>query len=498
MTKWNPIDWRIIFLSCLSPSKRINFPIMYIKNCLIGITLCTLMASCTSHSPSHTSISGENIQDNDSLNLDVKKFTLKNGLRLLVYENDLLPILTFFTFVDTGSRHESIKNGTTGASHFLEHMLFKSTKKYPRPGTINHLFNKMGARTNAYTSYDVTAYFEEIPVRHLDQLIEINADRMKNATIVPVHFESERQVIFEERKLRYENSPGGKFSLEIMREVFAGTPYGSSIIGSVKDLTQLTPEQTLDFYRNFYTPDNMVIVIAGDVKANSVFKKISQAYGDMKPASSDIKKYRKSVDNPKRYRHRASYGREVKIHGSNPYPMFALAYRGEAEGTPRSYVLDILSSILFSGESSWFHQKYLKGQQPLVRTISGYNYGLKFNGVFSIKGELLPNTNLKKFKRRILSDTLAVCNKAINKRSLQKVKNQFMNYYYRPIQTNRGITRFLGTRELHQGDYQHYKKEIESYNAITVPQVKKTCRNLFKKNNHIFFSMWNKHPKKRS
>ena len=471
---------------------------MHFKNYFLWLATCTLLTTCASPSPRNTSVNDSSAKFDDSLNLDVKKFTLKNGLRLLVYENDLLPILTFFTFVDTGSRHESIKKGTTGASHFLEHMLFKSTKKYPVPGTINHLFSKMGAQTNAYTSYDITAYYEEIPTKHLSQLIEINADRMKNATIVPEHFESERQVIFEERKYRYENSPGGKFTLAIMKKVFTGTPYGSSVIGSVKDLTRLTPEQTLSFYKNFYTPDNMVIVVAGDVNAQTVFKKISQAYGDMSPASASIKKYRKKVDNPRRYRHRASYGREVKIYGTNPHPMFALTYRGEAEGTPQSYILDILSSILFSGESSWFHQKYLKGRRPLVRTIHGYNYGLKFNGIFSIRGELLPGINLKKFKRRLIKDTHNVCNKAVDERSVQKIKNQFMNYYYSAIQTNRGLTQFLGKRELHQGDYQHYKKEIAAYNAITVPQVKKTCHNLFKKNNHIFFSMWNKHPKKRS
>ena len=470
---------------------------MYAKTRLLLTTaVCVLLCACASTTlPENNNAQGNS---DDTLNLKVNKFTLKNGLRLLVYENHHLPIVTFYTFVDTGSRHESAAKGTTGASHFLEHMLFKSTKKYPIPGTINQLFSKMGARTNAHTSYDLTAYYEEIPIKHLDQLIAINADRMKNATLVPSHFESERNVILEERKLRYENSPQGKFRLNIMGEVFTRTPYGSSIIGSVKDLKRLTPDQTLEFYKNFYTPDNMVIVIAGDVQAKNVFKKISHAYGDMSPASADTKKYRKKVDNPRRYRHRARYGRSIKIHGTNPHPMFTLAYKGKADGDPEGHVLDILSSILFDGESSWFHQKYLKGRHPLVRTIYGYNYGLKFNGIFAIGGELLPGVHLKKFKRRLVADTTKVCGNAINERSVQKIKNQFMNYYYRAIQTNRGIAYFLGTRELHHGDYQHYKKEIASYNAITVPQVKKTCRQVFKKNNHIFFSMWNKHPKKRS
>ena len=454
-------------------------------------------ATCTSSGP-NPSISTHNpiTQSDDGIDLKVQKFTLKNGLRLLVYENHLLPILAFYTFADTGARHESIEKGTTGASHFLEHMLFKSTKKYPVPGTINHLFGKIGARTNAGTSYDYTVYHEEIPIKHLDQLIEINAERMKNLVIVPEHFESERKVVLEERKLRVENNPHGKLRLNVMKEVFIKNPYGGSVIGSSRDVTRLSIDQTLRFYKNFYTPDNMIIVVTGAVDANAVFKKISRAYGDMAPASKEIKQYRKKVDDPRRYRHRARYGRDIKIHGSSPTPIFTLAYRGTELKNPKNYVLDILASILFSGESSWFYQKYVKGRYPSVRKISGYHYGLKFNGIFTVNGELLPGINLKKFKRRLISDTIKVCGKAINERSLQKSKNQFMTYYYNIIQTNRGMANFLGNFELFHGDYRHYKKEIATYNSITVKQVKKACRETFKKNNHLFVSLWNKHPKR--
>ena len=472
--------------------------LMHSKIYFILIITSTVLTSCTLFNRTPSASLDETLNNNDTIDLEVKKFTLKNGLRLLVYENHLLPIAAFYTFLDTGARHESIKQGTTGASHFLEHMLFKSTKKYPVPGTINHLLNKMGARSNAGTSYDYTVYYEAIPVKHLNQLIEINADRMKNLVIIPEQFESERKVIMEERKLRIENSPHGKLRSRVMAEIFTKNPYGGSVIGSIKDLTHLSSEQTLEFYKNFYTPDNMVIVVAGDVNADTIYKKISQAYGDMPTTSSHIKKYRKKVDHLRRYRHRAKYGRNIKVHGSSPVPIFTLAYKGKSIKDPERYVLDILSSTLFDGESSWFYQKYVKNKYPLVRTIHSYHYDLKFNGIFSISGELLPGVSLKKFKRRLIADTLKVCNKAINERSLQKTKNQFMTSYYSVIQTNGDIARFLGRLELFHGSYQHYKKEIAAYNAITVKQTKKACRKIFKKNNHLFISLWNKHSKKRN
>ena len=434
----------------------------------------------------------------NSLHLDVKKFTLKNGLRLLVHENRLLPIVSFRTFVEIGGRHESVKNGTTGASHFLEHMVTKSTKNYPVPGTIHRLFNEMGATTNASTTYDVTTYIEDIPVEHLDRLIAINADRMKNLVIAPPVFENERKVIFEERKMRVENSPFGKFFYTIMQDIFTRTPYGGNLIGSVEDLTRLTPEQTFQFYKNFYTPDNMIIVIAGDVDANIIFEKVSRAFGDMKSSSPKIKKYRKQINDPDLYRHRAIYGREVKIYGSNPQPMFALIYPGFDSRDDRLYAIKALASMSINATSSWFYQRYVKSKNPMVSDISGYHTTFKLNGFFSISGQLLPGTNIDQFKNHLIADTHTLCDKddIINERNLQKIKNNLMLSYYDTIKTNAGMAKLLGKTELHHGDYRHYKNEIAAYNKLTVPQIKRICREILQqKDNHIFFTQWNKHPK---
>ena len=336
-----------------------NFSYMRYNIILSLFTVCVFL-SCSS--TSSRNVDGAKGLSDNTLNLEVKKFTLSNGLRLLVYENDLLPIAAHYTFVNTGGRHESVKEGTTGSSHFLEHMLFKSTKNYPGAETLNRLFTEMGARVNAYTSIDSTVYHEQIPVQHFDELIKINADRMRNLVITPAEFESERGVVQEERRMRLENSPGGKLYYSLMQDVFSRTPYGGSVIGSISDIERLTPETLFEFYKNFYTPDNMVIAIAGDVNADAIYKNISQAYGDMPPASEEIKAYRKKIDNPHLYRHRARYGREVKIHGTNPIPMFALIYRGEAMGATRRYALKLLVDIMVSGKSSWFSPEIRRKQ----------------------------------------------------------------------------------------------------------------------------------------
>ena len=203
--------------------------------------------------------------DRPTINLDVKKWELSNGLRLLVIEDKTLPIMSYYTFYEVGGRHEG--PGTTGATHFLEHMMFRGSKNYP-PQVFDSTIEKLGGSTNAYTNFDMTVYYESLPSAHLKNMIEMEADRVKGLLLQPDLVDKERQVVFEERKMRYENSPEGKLYLRMMQEVFKGTPYGGSVIGEVEDLKALTPENLRSFHDNFYVPNNMVIVISGGVDSD--------------------------------------------------------------------------------------------------------------------------------------------------------------------------------------------------------------------------------------
>ena len=145
------------------------------------------------------------------------------ALRLLVVENNKLPIVSYYTFFDVGGRFESRETGTTGATHFLEHMMFKGAKKY-KAGEFEKIVEGNGGRGNAYTTFDSTVYYESFPSKVLEKIIDLEADRMGNLTIESKSFESERLVVKEERKMRYENSPMGKLYLSMMQAVFKGTP----------------------------------------------------------------------------------------------------------------------------------------------------------------------------------------------------------------------------------------------------------------------------------
>lgn len=473
-----------------------NRSYLYLTPILLSTILgCSHPQSGSSTSPNISAKDTALKQDSHGMvQLDVKKYTLPNGLRLLVYENHKLPIFSYYTFFDVGGRHEG--KGTTGATHFLEHLMFKGAKKYG-PGQFNFLIEGNGGRTNAYTNFDNTVYYEDLPITSgdtnmVDKVIDIEADRMENLALVPEAFEKERNVVLEERKMRYENRPSGKLYLAMMQSMFEGTPYGGSVIGSVADLKSLTREHVREYFKKFYTPDNAVVVVAGDVNPEEVYEEVKEKYGHMSPSSKEIQQYRASRDNSTLYKHQGRYGRHIKIRANSTTPQFMLAYPSEAMGVHKGYVLDMLSSILGEGASSYLNQKYVANRRPILSTISASNYTLKYSGVFFISGELLPKKGIYWFKKQLIKDLKRSCDKAIDKRSLQKTKNQYLISYVSTLETNNGIAHFLGMRENFFNDYAYYKKELDTYEKITVDEVKSACKELFDSDRYIMTTVWDK------
>lgn len=428
------------------------------------------------------------------IELPVEKFTLDNGLRVLLLQDHRLPIYSFYTLYDVGGRYES--GGTTGATHFLEHMMFKGSENYP-PGFFDRFIESSGGSNNAYTSFDSTVYYQNMPSRTLKTMIDLEADRMQSVLLLPEAFESERQVVLEERKMRYENSPQGKLYLTMMQEVFKGTPYGGSVIGRIEDIKGLERDRMREFHKTFYAPNNAVVVVVGDFDKADAKSWIKDSFGDIKK-NSELPKLKAEYDTPEAYKTKAKFDREVKIHGQSTRPMFMMAYDGEKLGTRKSYVLDLLSSMLGSGESSHLNQLYVQSERPALSSISVGNYNLKYNGVFYINGELLGGVSLPGFRKRLLRDSQRFCEDGLNERALQKTKNQYLAGYYKELNTNAGLASFLGVRENFFGDYRYYQKELETYNSIALEEVKEVCEDVFTDQQQIFLSVWDKHPQAKS
>lgn len=474
-------------------------------NTLLILTLLTglLITSCSQMSQSGGKISTKYNWDpmpkpreggSALMNLRVYRTTLDNGLRVLIYPNNRLPIFSYYVYYDVGGRHER-KGVDTGATHYLEHMMFKGTKKYTGKSFFNFI-EGVGGNANAYTTFDSTVYHENVPSDALERVIDMEADRMNEILLDPKEVEKERIVVFEERKKSYENSPRGQLYLKGMQAIFEGVPYGGSVIGEVEDLKSLTREGLLKFHDQFYAPNNAIVVIAGDVDPDKTLDLLKKYYGPLKPRK-DLKEFKEQKDNRSLYSHRGRYKRWIKLNSTSKSPMFMMGYKGEPLGTERSYVMDVLASIIGDGNSSYLNQTFVKSRKPSLASVSTFNYTLKHNGVFWVSGSLLDRSNLGRVKNRLAKELKKSCDKAIDDRTLQKAKNQYLVGYFQGIQTNAGMASFLGSQENYFGDYAHYLKEIDIYNGITVDQLKKTCHELFDGDEYIFLSSWEKHPEKK-
>ncbi len=212
----------------------------------------------------------------ESIQIEVDELKLDNGMTALIVKNSKLPIFSLYFFYKVGGKNEI--PGITGASHFLEHMMFKGAKKYGK-NTIDFIIEGSGGSTNAYTTNDSTVYYENLPSSELEQILDIESDRMENLALDPDDFNKERAVVLEERKMRYENSPKGQLYQLLMENLFAGTPYGRSVIGDIPDLKSVTREQIHAYFKRFYAPNNVALVVVGDVDVRKTKVFIKKNFG---------------------------------------------------------------------------------------------------------------------------------------------------------------------------------------------------------------------------
>ncbi|MBF0362278.1 MAG: insulinase family protein [Oligoflexia bacterium] len=434
------------------------------------------------------------------IDLKVRKFILeKNGLTILLAENHHLPIVGYYTFFKVGSRYES--KGITGATHFLEHMMFKGAKKYAA-GKFDSIMEENGGSSNAYTSTDATVYHEAIPVAALEKIMDLESDRMENLLLDEKSFERERAVVLEERKLRYENSPSGKLFHSVMEIMYKGTPYGTPVIGEEKDLLSVQRDSMRKYFNKFYAPNNAILVIAGDIDVNKTLDLIKKYYGNI-PPSANLQEDKRILDNEDIYKFKGSngLGEEVKINANSNTPIFSIVYRGEKLGSKRYYEMDILSAILSAGASSYLVQKYVKGKKPILSSISLYNYSLAKNGLYLVTGELLNETTLENFKSIWHKDQKNFCKEGITERAVQKAKNQYLVGLFSGLETNGGVADLIGESEFYYNDYNYYLQELQEFNSIRLKDIMKVCEDIFVNNNNAqkknygFFSVWEKHPK---
>jgi zinc protease len=343
----------------------------------------------------------------------VQEFVLDNGLKVLLLEDHKSPVVTFQVWYRVGSRNE--KDGKSGLSHFLEHMLFKGTQK-TKPEEYSRIIAKNGGRSNAFTSSDVTVYFATMSRDKIGIEIELEADRMANALLGETYFEPEKKVIQEERRLRTEDNPVSALDEATGAVAYMVHPYRRPVIGWMEDIQNLTRQDLVDHYKLYYTPNNAFIVMTGDFSTAEMLPKIKAAFGNI-PRGAEPPPVR-AEELPQQGERRVTLKKEAEL------PFVLIYYHTPNLKSPDNYALDVLSVVLAGGRSSKLYHD-LVYQKRLARSVDADYHGVSIDpSVFSVTAQLMPGQEPAEIEREIDGLLEQVKLELISDRELQKAKNQ--------------------------------------------------------------------------
>src|SRR5438477_2332990 len=289
--------------------------------------------------------------------------TLPNGLTVVLSEDHSTPIVHAQLVYHVGSKNE--RQGRTGFAHLFEHLMFKGSKNVEPEGHTSMLAS-VGGQSNAYTTDDVTVFWQTVPAQYLPLVLWLEADRMATLRIDNQTFTSEREVVKEERRMRIDNQPYGRLNEIIYDQAFTVHPYKHPTIGSMADLEAATVEDVRDFYKTYYVPVNATLVLVGDFDPPQAMQLVGQYLGRVpraeKPVPRDI------PQEPPQTKEK-----RVTLQAPWPLPAVVVAYHVTKDGNPDSYPLHIAAKVLSDGQTSRIYKKLVYEKQMAVAAFGNAN-----------------------------------------------------------------------------------------------------------------------------
>lgn len=299
----------------------------------------------------------------------VSYFTLDNGMEVIVVEDHRAPVVQHMVWYRAGSADEP--KGASGVAHFLEHLLFKATDKL-KSGEFSATVAANGGRDNAFTSYDYTAYHQRVAADRLELMMTMESDRMKNIRLSEEDINTERGVVLEERNQRTENSPGALMSEQMAAVQFLNHRYGVPIIGWKHEIEQLGMQDTMSFYETYYSPNNAILVVSGDVTPDEVRRLADKHYGVI-PANPDLPKRVRTEEPPHTAERRLTF-RDARV--AQPYVRRAyIAPERDPGDQEKAAALTLLAEILGGGTTSFLTEKLQFDTQVATYTAAFYRGG---------------------------------------------------------------------------------------------------------------------------
>lgn len=407
-----------------------------------------------------------------SLATEPNEYTLSNGMKVLLVEVPKAPVATVQVWYKVGSRNEVM--GRAGLSHMLEHMMFKGTVKYPK-GSFSRIIRKNGGIDNAFTGQDFTAYFENVAADRVPLALELEADRMQGLVLDNTEFQTEREVVKEERRLRSEDDPQGALVESLFAQAYMSHPYHWPVIGWFADLDAMTIEDLQRHYDTFYSPNNATLVVVGDIKADLLFPTIKRLF---EPIPRGPSPKQSLVPEPEqRGERRFLLKREAQV------PFVMMGFRVPNYSSDDSYALDVLESILSRGKSSRLYQSLVYEQKNSLSVGAEYSLMQTDPGLFYFYSLVNPSAKVESVEVALQREIARLHNEPPSDEELQRAKNQIEASRTFEQDSNFRHAMLLGQAEMVGAGWRRIDQFVERIRAVTAKDIQRVARQYLTEDN---------------
>ncbi len=402
------------------------------------------------------------------------EYDLPNGLHVILHQDNTTPLVAVTVMYHVGSKNE--QPNRTGFAHFFEHLLFEGSDNIKR-GEYMKIVKGNGGQLNANTSQDRTFYYEVMPANKLELGLYLESERQLHAKIDETGVNTQREVVKEEKRQRYDNQPYGTILPQILKHAYKTHPYQWTPIGSIDDLNAASIGEFRQFYKDFYVPNNAILSIAGDINVEQTKAMVNKYFAEIPRGTKAI--YRPTVKEPAQ----TAEVRDI-VYDNITLPAVVQAYHIPAQGTPDYYALDVLQTLLAGGESSRFNKEIVDKQQKAVATAA-VPFGLEDPGLFLTYGianqgvkaddlEAAINTEIDHVKKDLVTDL-----------EFQKVKNQIETNFVNQNARIFGVAENLANYKMYYGDANLINTELERYNKVTKEDLRRVAKQYLTKENRV-------------
>ena len=406
--------------------------------------------------------------------VDFEEYDLNNGMHVILHQDNAAPVVTTSVMYHVGAKDE--QPDRTGMAHFFEHLLFEGTKNIKK-GEWFKLVSSNGGKNNANTTDDRTYYYEVFPSNKLELGLWLESERLLHPIIKQEGVDTQNEVVKEEKRLRVDNQPYGRFLEYVKQNMFKKHPYKGTTIGKMAHLDDATLEEFLAFNKKFYVPNNATLVVAGDIDVPSTKKLIEDYFGPI-PRGKDIERNFPKEDPITEAIEAKGYDANIQI------PAIMAAYRTPSMKTRDSRVLDMISSYFSSGKSSILYKK-LVDTKKMALQVGAINLSQEDYGTYILFGLPQGETKLADIISEIDEEVLKMQTTLISEKAYQKLQNQFENNYVDSNLSVEGIANSLARYNVLYGDTNLINTEIDIYRSVTREEIRDVAKKYLNPNQRL-------------